>query len=185
MKIGQYIASRSDLVAPPIVRHLSRMLDANPPRPLSQTMRTLASELGERASAIESFDPTPLSTASIAQACTGGTHGLCPYHAYAPTEHTMHHACTAHPVRAAVRAPCAYRAHTTARTSARTPCPVPGPRGAAARRRQGRCQAAARGGGARDAAGHGALPRVTRTLTLTLTLTLALALTLTLTLILT
>tara|TARA_B100000795_G_scaffold174949_1_gene132114 strand:- start:45 stop:518 length:474 start_codon:yes stop_codon:yes gene_type:complete len=70
VKIGQYIASRSDLVAPPIVRHLSRMLDANPPRPLSQTMRTLASELGERASAIESFDPTPLSTASIAQACT-------------------------------------------------------------------------------------------------------------------
>jgi len=43
------------------------MLDANPPRPLSQTMRTLVSELGERASAIESFDPTPLSTASIAQ----------------------------------------------------------------------------------------------------------------------
>jgi predicted unusual protein kinase regulating ubiquinone biosynthesis (AarF/ABC1/UbiB family) len=75
VKIGQYIASRSDLVAPPIVRHLSRMLDANPPRPLSQTMRTLVRELGERASAIESFDPTPLSTASIAQACTAHRRG--------------------------------------------------------------------------------------------------------------
>ncbi len=68
-KLGQYLASRSDVVPVPIVARLSTMLDNNEAQPLAVIVRTLIEELGdERAAAIATIDPTPLSTASIAQA---------------------------------------------------------------------------------------------------------------------
>ena len=72
-KLGQYLASRSDVVPQPIVSRLATMLDSNEPRPLSTIVRTIVDELGdERAAMIDTIDPTPLSTASIAQARPGG-----------------------------------------------------------------------------------------------------------------
>ena len=68
IKQGQYLASRADFVPKPLGRHLAAMLDANPPRPLSEVVTTLREELGERGlEQIASICPTPLSTASIAQ----------------------------------------------------------------------------------------------------------------------
>lgn len=67
-KLGQYIASRSDVMPPPIVRKLAEMLDANAPRPLHVIVATMLEELGdERAAHIAAVDPAPLSVASIAQ----------------------------------------------------------------------------------------------------------------------
>ena len=68
-KLGQYLASRSDVVPQPIVSRLSAMLDCNEPRAIASIVRTIVDELGdERAAMIATIDPTPLSTASIAQA---------------------------------------------------------------------------------------------------------------------
>ncbi|KAL3920216.1 MAG: hypothetical protein SGPRY_005334, partial [Prymnesium sp.] len=67
VKLGQFAASRPDAVPPPIIRHLSVLLDSNPPRPLSEVVNTITTELGERAKGIASIEEAPLSTASIAQ----------------------------------------------------------------------------------------------------------------------
>ena len=72
LKVGQYIASRSDMVPDAIIRHLSRMLDANPPRPLSETLDTLHGAWGATAeSCLETLDPKALSVGSIAQVHVG------------------------------------------------------------------------------------------------------------------
>ena len=95
--MGQYLASRSDVVPQPIVSRLATMLDSNDPRPyatqgsnpglaallltrsglaldrLDSIVHTIVDELGdERAAMIDTIDPTPLSTASIAQVRQGG-----------------------------------------------------------------------------------------------------------------
>ncbi len=68
VKTGQYLASRADMVPKALGRHLAAMLDSNRPRPLAEVVTTLLDELGEAKLAhIASIDPTPLSTASIAQ----------------------------------------------------------------------------------------------------------------------
>ena len=68
VKTGQYLASRADMVPKELGRHLAAMLDSNKPRPLAEVVTTLLDELGEaKLAKIASFDPIPISTASIAQ----------------------------------------------------------------------------------------------------------------------
>jgi aarF domain-containing kinase len=68
LKIGQYIASRSDMVPEEIVSHLSKMLDTNPPRPYEQTLSTLIHAWGDDAETrLDSLQPEALSCGSIAQ----------------------------------------------------------------------------------------------------------------------
>ena len=78
VKIGQYVASRADVIPAPIVTALSEMLDANPPRPLAQVVHMLMEELGpEGAARLATIDPVPLSTASIAQVRWKATWHAC------------------------------------------------------------------------------------------------------------
>ena len=72
LKVGQYVASRSDIVPDQVVAHLSRLLDRNPPRPLAQTHDTLLAEWGVNAdTCLESLEPHALSCGSIAQVHVG------------------------------------------------------------------------------------------------------------------
>ena len=78
LKMGQFIAARSDVTPAPIGRHLALLLDANPPRPLGDVLLTLKEELGEgyagsggAATALVRLEPAPLSVASIAQVHVG------------------------------------------------------------------------------------------------------------------
>ena len=78
LKMGQFIAARSDVTPAPIGRHLALLLDANPPRPLGDVLLTLKEELGESyagsggaATALVRLEPAPLSVASIAQVHVG------------------------------------------------------------------------------------------------------------------
>ncbi|MBC7106535.1 MAG: AarF/ABC1/UbiB kinase family protein, partial [Firmicutes bacterium] len=68
IKLGQVLATRSDLLAPDLVEELSRLLDQAPPFPLSQVLAELEGELGRPAREVFSrFDAEPLATASIGQ----------------------------------------------------------------------------------------------------------------------
>ena len=72
LKIGQYIASRSDFVPDMIIAHLSKMLDANPHRPLAEVLDTLTASWGATAEqCLERLEPTALSCGSIAQVHVG------------------------------------------------------------------------------------------------------------------
>ena len=75
LKVGQYLASRSDMVPDPIIAHLSQMLDRNPPRPLEETLDTLIAEWGEDAhTRLAALEPAALSCGSIAQVHIGWLH---------------------------------------------------------------------------------------------------------------
>ncbi len=68
VKLGQYLATRADIMPAGIVGALKRLLDSNPPRPLSEVLEMLAVELDDDSlSAFASFKTAPISTASIAQ----------------------------------------------------------------------------------------------------------------------
>ncbi|CAK0910249.1 unnamed protein product, partial [Prorocentrum cordatum] len=72
LKVGQYMASRSDFVPDPIINQLSRMLDRNPARPLSETLDTLMEVWGASAtSIIHSLISDPVSVGTIAQVHIG------------------------------------------------------------------------------------------------------------------
>jgi aarF domain-containing kinase len=72
LKLGQYLASRSDLVPEALVRHLSTLLDRNEPRPLPEVLATLTEAWGPSgADQLEALEPTCLSCGSIAQVHVG------------------------------------------------------------------------------------------------------------------
>ena len=72
LKLGQYLASRSDLVPEALVRHLSTLLDQNEPRPLPEVLATLTEAWGPSgADQLEALEPTCLSCGSIAQVHVG------------------------------------------------------------------------------------------------------------------
>ena len=90
LKIGQYIASRSDMIPDEIIAHLSKMLDCNPPRPLSETLDTLISAWGEMASThLDVLEPHALSCGSIAQVHIGWLHrpGMAPLKVAVKVQH--------------------------------------------------------------------------------------------------
>lgn len=68
VKLGQVLATRSDLLAPDLVEELSRLLDRAPSFPLAEVMQQIEAELGRPASEVFArFEPEPLAAASIGQ----------------------------------------------------------------------------------------------------------------------
>lgn len=68
IKLGQVLATRSDLLAPDLVEELSRLLDQAPPFPLSEVLTQVEGELGRPVHEVFArFEPEPLAAASIGQ----------------------------------------------------------------------------------------------------------------------
>ena len=68
VKLGQILSTRSDIVAPDILRELQRLQDRVPPIPFAQVRERVEEALGGPLEEVfASFDEVPLASASIAQ----------------------------------------------------------------------------------------------------------------------
>lgn len=68
IKLAQLMSTRADLIPPPYAKALSRLQDSVEPFSFEEVERIVAEELGVRLSrAFESFDATPLASASLGQ----------------------------------------------------------------------------------------------------------------------
>jgi len=68
VKVGQYLSTRADVLPKEYCTKLAVLQDSMPSKPLPEVLATLQEELDEESLAkIESIDPRPLSTASLAQ----------------------------------------------------------------------------------------------------------------------
>eukprot|EP00536_Pseudo-nitzschia_multiseries_P001288 jgi/Psemu1/234462/estExt_Genewise1.C_160099 len=68
VKVGQYLSTRADVMPPEYLVTLAELQDSMPPKPLEDVLSTIQEELDAAGLArIESIDPEPLSTASLAQ----------------------------------------------------------------------------------------------------------------------
>ena len=68
IKLAQLMSTRADLIPPPYTKALSRLQDSVEPFSFSEVERIVTEELGVRLSrAFESFDATPLASASLGQ----------------------------------------------------------------------------------------------------------------------
>ena len=68
VKLGQLLSTRADLVPPVYIDALSRLQDKCEPVPYAAIEEVVTAELGARlARAFQSFDPTPLASASLGQ----------------------------------------------------------------------------------------------------------------------
>ncbi len=67
IKLGQFLATRPDVIDPAIARDLSKLQDQLPPFPTSQARATIAEELGKPADAVFEDISEPIAAASIAQ----------------------------------------------------------------------------------------------------------------------
>ncbi|TCO53584.1 ABC1 kinase family protein [Actinocrispum wychmicini] len=68
VKLGQVLSTRSDLLGPEFIQELSKLQDSVSPAPAGEIERVLLAELGGPPTEVfESFDATPLASASIAQ----------------------------------------------------------------------------------------------------------------------
>jgi ubiquinone biosynthesis protein len=68
IKLAQLLSTRADLIPPPYAKALSRLQDSVEPFPFADVERIVTEELGVRLSrAFESFDATPLASASLGQ----------------------------------------------------------------------------------------------------------------------
>jgi len=68
VKFGQMLALQPDILSPEYCNALFDLLDRVPPFPYDEVRRIIAEELGRRPEEIfDSFDPTPLATASVGQ----------------------------------------------------------------------------------------------------------------------
>jgi ubiquinone biosynthesis protein len=68
IKLGQILSTRPDILPPPYVVELSKLLDAAPPAPTEQIVRIIEEELGGPLTRwFAEFDPIPLASASIGQ----------------------------------------------------------------------------------------------------------------------
>lgn len=71
VKVGQYLSTRADVLPAEYCRRLAALQDSMPPKPFADVRATLEEELDAASLAgIESIDPAPLSTASLAQVHT-------------------------------------------------------------------------------------------------------------------
>ena len=69
IKLGQFLATRADLLPPSYQRELARLQDAAAPVPSAQIQAVIEAELGRPVSELFArFDPEPLAAASIGQA---------------------------------------------------------------------------------------------------------------------
>jgi predicted unusual protein kinase regulating ubiquinone biosynthesis (AarF/ABC1/UbiB family) len=69
IKLGQVLSTRQDLLPEPYIRELERLHDDVEPVPFEQIVEIVEGELGGRLSKLfDSFEPTPLGTASLGQA---------------------------------------------------------------------------------------------------------------------
>ena len=75
VKFGQILSTRRDLVPPDIAEELTFLQDRVAPFDGEQARELVRAELGEIAEAFESFDTTPLASASIAQVHAATLHG--------------------------------------------------------------------------------------------------------------
>ena len=75
VKFGQILSTRRDLVPPDIAEELAFLQDRVAPFDGTQARELVRAELGEIAEAFESFDTTPLASASIAQVHAATLHG--------------------------------------------------------------------------------------------------------------
>ena len=66
IKTGQYLSARADVMPPAYVEELSQLQDAAPPRSYASVIETCGGASAVDA-LFETFDRTPLATASIAQ----------------------------------------------------------------------------------------------------------------------
>ncbi len=68
VKLGQILATRSDLLPPPYIVELSRLHDKVPPDPWEKIQPCIEAELGAPIEQLfRVFDPTPIASASLAQ----------------------------------------------------------------------------------------------------------------------
>lgn len=68
VKVGQYLSTRADIMPPEYIASLAELQDSMPPKKFEDVLATISEELDADALArIESIDPEPLSTASLAQ----------------------------------------------------------------------------------------------------------------------
>jgi len=68
VKIGQYLSTRADIMPPEYLQSLAELQDSMPPKSFKDILATIQEELDDNHLAlIESIDPEPLSTASLAQ----------------------------------------------------------------------------------------------------------------------
>ena len=75
VKFGQILSTRRDLVPPDIAEELTFLQDRVAPFDGEQARELVRAELGEISEAFESFDTTPLASASIAQVHAATLHG--------------------------------------------------------------------------------------------------------------
>ncbi|RMD63515.1 AarF/ABC1/UbiB kinase family protein, partial [Candidatus Parcubacteria bacterium] len=68
VKMGQILSTRPDLLPPEYIAELSKLQDTVPPAPWEEIRAVLHAELGRYPEEIfETFDPTPMAAASLAQ----------------------------------------------------------------------------------------------------------------------
>eukprot|EP00521_Asterionellopsis_glacialis_P006022 CAMPEP_0195281418 /NCGR_PEP_ID=MMETSP0707-20130614/737_1 /TAXON_ID=33640 /ORGANISM="Asterionellopsis glacialis, Strain CCMP134" /LENGTH=978 /DNA_ID=CAMNT_0040340301 /DNA_START=58 /DNA_END=2994 /DNA_ORIENTATION=+ len=68
IKVGQYLSSRADVMPPAYLQQLSTLQDSMPPKSYQDIQQTLQEQLSDdEMNMLESIDPKPLSTASLAQ----------------------------------------------------------------------------------------------------------------------
>ncbi|EFJ47150.1 hypothetical protein VOLCADRAFT_34029, partial [Volvox carteri f. nagariensis] len=72
LKLGQILASKTDMLPQPYTESLSRLLDRLPPAPFRVVRRTIQAELDAPLEALfRELDPFPLASATIAQVHRG------------------------------------------------------------------------------------------------------------------
>ncbi len=68
VKLGQFLSGRADLLPPPYIEELSKLLDAAPPVPIDQVREVIIREMGAPVEELyASFDEVPIASASIGQ----------------------------------------------------------------------------------------------------------------------
>jgi predicted unusual protein kinase regulating ubiquinone biosynthesis (AarF/ABC1/UbiB family) len=67
IKLGQWLSTRVDILPEPYLEVLAKLQDDVPPAPFSEVKPIIEAELGTIEDAFESFDPAPMSGASLGQ----------------------------------------------------------------------------------------------------------------------
>jgi ubiquinone biosynthesis protein len=73
IKLGQFLATRPDIIGADLARGLTRLQDKLPPYPTEEARRTIAEEFGRPVESLFSFLSEPIAAASIAQVHKGHT----------------------------------------------------------------------------------------------------------------
>jgi predicted unusual protein kinase regulating ubiquinone biosynthesis (AarF/ABC1/UbiB family) len=70
IKLGQWLSTRADMLPMPYLEELAKLQDDVPPADFSQVRPTIEKELGKLEDVFDSFNPRPLSGASLGQVYT-------------------------------------------------------------------------------------------------------------------